>query len=158
MLLWTNRREPIVRSLTSPPVNAARVVTLLCFAEEARIMAEAHLDAPGSVQPANITRYTECLISPPEYPHLGLGQDGHRGIVVSVLGPRGVWPVAPIQVWTGDGHIFRQRLTRYSLTSAALKIAMRLEPEDQLPALLPGLNAIPVPDLTIVINLKQTPG
>ena len=119
-----------------------------------------HRVAPGSVQPANLTRYTECLTSASRP---GLRQDGHRGIVVSVLGPAGVWPAAPIAIQTGSGHIYRQGLGGRLITPAALRAVRARVPEPALAALPPlngwhHLHAIPVPNLVIVILLKEAHG
>ena len=160
MLFWSNSK--FERPLNILPaasrdelINAAAVAALYCFLVEVDIMIQDYHRFPGSavVQPIKLTRYTKCLISAPG--DVGLGERGHRGIAVSTQGPQGVWPAAPTATWKGDGHIYYENLGRYSITQNAIGAVRGLRPQAQLPA-LPNLDAIPVPDLTVTIQLERT--
>ena len=68
-------------------IGAAAVAALQCFVEEVVVMIKDYAHAPDSVQPASLTRFTECLTRPDL-----LGQDSHRGIAVSTKDS----PAAPV--------------------------------------------------------------
>ena len=159
MLFWSN--PEFERPLTVLPtasrdglINAAAVAALYCFLVEVDIMVHDYQRFPGgvAVQPPNLPRYTRCLIRAAG--DVGLGQLGHRGIVVSTEGPEQVWPVAPVGMWSGNGHIYHVNLGRHSITQNAIAAVRRLGPQAQLPA-LENLGAIPVPHLVVTIHLKR---
>ena len=152
MLFWSNRRHELPL-LTLPmqiqeeTLNAARLAALFCFLNELTIM----ISNNGRI-PLDLTRYTQCLTS-----EEWLGPDGHRGIAVSTQGPAGVWPVAPAAVWTGSGHIYRQVLGHDDTTLPALRAALPLLAEHELPD-VSRLAAHSVPNLSVVIHLPETHG
>ena len=156
MLFWTNAHERLLASLPAAvqgeTLDAVTVAVMYCCLVEVHIMVLALQRAPIIFQPANLTRYTECLTSP-EW----LGQYGHRGIAVSRQGsgPWPFWPIAPAAVPATNGHIYQQLLRRESITPAARRAATELGRADQLPDLESQLAYIPVPNLYVVVLLSR---
>ena len=161
MLFWTNIFHERPLTSTPPPLHrtvlrATTEAEGYCYLEEVLVVINDYALAPDSIQPANLTRYTECLTRP-ELP--GLGPDGHRGIAISRDGPEGVWPTAPVAVAAAEGRIFLQVLTRALITPAAIEAVLRDDPTIPLPIQLPNfrrrLATIPVPKLWVAIHLEK---